>query len=94
MSNCGVCGMSKTKHASKKNCCKEEHKQVKLEKNHHPSAYAYKQFHELTAIILPTSYGDTAIPIVINITEELPNSNAPPNKEYSSIYILNCTYLI
>lgn len=94
MSKCGICGMSKTKHASKKNCCKEEQKQVKLEKSHHASEFAFKQLQEFSSIILPTSYARQSISAIINITAEFPNSNAPPSKEYNSIYILNCTYLI
>ena len=94
MSKCGICGMSKTKHAAKKNCCKEEHKQVKLEKDHQAAEFVYKQLQELSSIILPTSYAEQIIPVVRNIAKEFPNSHAPPNKEYNSIYILNCTYLI
>ncbi|MEH6306732.1 hypothetical protein RYH73_13835 [Olivibacter sp. CPCC 100613] len=93
-SNCGICGMDKSKETSKKNCCKEEHKEVKLEKKHQASQYVYQQFQSFPAVVLNSAYVLPANNIWENITTAHPFSHAPPNKEYLSIYMLNCTYRI
>ncbi|MDM8174598.1 MULTISPECIES: HYC_CC_PP family protein [Olivibacter] len=94
MSKCGVCGMNKSKQASEKNCCKEEHKQVKLEKKHQASQVVYKQFKLFQAIVPAPAYDVSMHKPVINVITGHPVSHAPPNKAYTRLYRLNCTYLI
>ena|GEM_PF-284056 len=93
-SKCGVCGMDKTKHADKKKCCKEEHKQVKLEKDHQAAEYAFKQLQLFSTIILPTAYAIQPSKAMVCLTEAYPINNAPPDRAYKPIYMLHCTYLI
>lgn len=94
MNKCGVCGMSKSKSVEKKNCCKEEYKQVKLDKNHQAAEQFAKQFQTFAAVMPFSTPAGMPAPALINILEALPVSHAPPNKAYNSIYMLNCIYRI
>lgn len=93
MNKCGACGMSKDK-SSEKDCCKEEHKELKLEKDHKAATeLSYKYLQELPAILLRV---DVLHPIktLTNIAIDYPFSHAPPSKAYDIIYMLNCIYRI
>ncbi|WP_345234903.1 HYC_CC_PP family protein [Olivibacter ginsenosidimutans] len=93
MGKCGICGMEKS-NSKKKNCCKEEHKQVKLEKNHQAAEWAFQQFSPLATAILPTNYALHPSKALINLTVSHPVNNAPPYSGYPSLYVRHCTYLI
>ncbi|QNL49314.1 hypothetical protein H8S90_21675 [Olivibacter sp. SDN3] len=94
MSKCGACGMSKDKSSAEKKCCKEEHKQLKLEKDHKAATeISYKYLQELPAILLHTDVLRPAKTLT-NIAIDYPFSHAPPDKAYHTIYMLNCIYRI
>lgn len=93
MSHCGICGMSKNKSSQKK-CCKEEHKQVKLEKDHKAAEQISKQFQTFATDTHFPAYAIQPTAALVNTTEKLPLSNAPPHQEHDAIYMLNCSYLI
>ena len=88
---CGKCGMEKS-HEKNNGCCKDEHKQVKLESDHKgtatysltelPSVALFDPAFELPDIKLPT------------VTEQNPLSHAPPRSCDIAVYIRNCVFLI
>lgn len=89
-SKCEKCGMQKS---ATKGCCNDEHKFVKLEREHQTSQPATSVSFLFTPIILPTFFiYDTVI--VSPLAETYPNSNAPPNTQGQKLYILNCVFRI
>ena len=93
MGKCSICGMEQSKSA-KKNCCKEEHKQVKLEKDHQAAEWNFQQTPLFATAILPTSYAIQPGLRLVNLAIHLPVNNAPPTDTYLPIYVRHCTYLI
>jgi len=93
MGKCSICGMEQSKSA-KKNCCKEEHKQVKLEKDHQAAEWNFQQTPLFATAILPTSYAIQPGPRLVNLAIHLPVNNAPPADTYPPIHVRYCTYLI
>lgn len=89
---CGKCGMEKS-DSNKKNCCKEEQKMVKLERD---------QTLQSEAIKIAAASGHALIPNYFISNETLatieavafPVSNAPPVTSKVDAYIFNCTFLI
>ena len=88
---CGECGMDKS-HKGNKGCCKDEHKQFKLDTDHKGvSAYQLMVFapvlspaplFELLHINLPT------------VTEQNPLNHAPPRHGDIAVHIRNCVFRI
>ncbi len=91
---CSVCGMDKSKTSTKKHCCKEEHKQIKLEKDHQASDYVMQSFQTPFVAVLPSLLTWEAPNIQQTVSQEYPVNHGPPGKEYHSLHILHCTYLI
>ncbi len=87
---CQKCGMHKS---ATKGCCKDEHKFVKLKKEHQTTQSATGLSFLFTPIILPTFLLYNSV-TVSAITETYPTSNAPPNATGQKLYILNCVYRI
>ncbi len=88
---CDNCGMEKD-GSGKNGCCKDEQKQIKLEKDQ-KVAEAF-QLMQLTATAVPVSSIVYTLPHVASATEEHPRSNAPPLTDATSLYIRNCTFRI
>lgn len=86
---CGKCGMTEK---NKKGCCKDEHKQIKIEKAQQKVNIDYSYSFAFSTAI-PTSYPNYPF-AVTSIIKSLPTANAPPPKHDVPIYILNCTYRI
>ena len=90
---CGNCGMTNTAKASNDDCCKDEHKEVKGEKDQ--KLVSASVGHVLlssealspSSIVLPEVYVPSAI-------LENPVSNAPPRSSKVAYYLLNCIFLI
>lgn len=89
---CDKCGMDKTKDGEAKDCCKDEHKQLKLE-NGHKAAPAFL-LQEQFAIDLPVSFLHFSITPLPSITEQNPVSNAPPRSCCTALHIRNCVFRI
>ncbi len=86
---CMKCGMIEK---NKKGCCKDENKQIKIEKAHQKSISDFNFLFVKSPVILSTficnSFTET------KLLESLPSVNTPPPKRSVPIYILNCEYLI
>jgi len=85
---CGKCGMKEKKGG----CCKDEHKQVKLNTEHQKSTAAnYIQFLDATALVTYfSSFSFKAAPAPLNF----PAFNSPPKIPGERLYILHCVFLI
>lgn len=89
-SKCEKCGMHKS---ATKGCCKDEHKFIKLEREHHKAQPATGLSFFSTPVVLPSFFTYNQA-IVSSITETYPASNAPPNAQGQKLYILNCIFRI
>ena len=88
---CSNCGMKKIEE-KENGCCKDEHKQVKLE-NDHKGAAIY-QLSELSFAVLPIPVFEQSYINVSTITEQNPLSHAPPRSGELAVYIRNCIFRI
>lgn len=88
---CDNCGMEKNGKGDN-DCCKDEQKQIKLEKDQ-KVAESF-QVMQLIATAVPLSSVVYTLPHVTSETEENPRSNAPPLTDAISHYIRNCTFRI
>lgn len=87
---CNNCGMEKD-GKGKNGCCKDEQKQLKIEKDQKAAAF------ELTfslATAIPVSHPVYNFTGITSVTEKFPLSNAPPRSPQLAAYIRNCTFRI
>lgn len=87
---CDKCGMEKSA-SSKKGCCKDEHKFVKLQDDQKASVSF--ELSKLSVVIpgLPLHNFSSDL---ISTQRLLPNSNAPPRNSTTSLCITNCVFRI
>ena len=96
--SCPFCGMPKTtpdKHCGKqaKGCCKDEQKQIKVQKDQKAAEAGFT----LAKPLLQTADHLTCeLPsfILTTPTLEYPTSHAPPRAENISLFIRNCNFRI
>jgi hypothetical protein len=88
---CNNCGMEKDGNG-KNACCKDEQKQLKIEKDQ--KAAAAFQLTLSLATALPASYPVYNFAGITSVTEEFPISNAPPRSPQLAVYIRNRTFRI
>ncbi|MGZ8558339.1 MAG: HYC_CC_PP family protein [Chitinophagaceae bacterium] len=91
-------GMEKStndKHCGKesKGCCKDEHKQVKLEKDHKISQASFR-LSPISGRAITPAFFDYFFKYVSPLTEENPVTNAPPRTQNVSLFVLNCVFRI
>ena len=90
--NCAKCGMVKKTAASqsveaKMNCCKDEHKQIKTDKDQKLSSSEFFKYIVLSqAIALNESAVQNAQ--AVSISTEFPNTNAPPLFDKLPLFVL------
>jgi hypothetical protein len=92
-STCSKCGMPKSHKAANNGCCKDEYKQLKIEKDQKLS----QSFSHLNKVITEISF--VSIPVYsISLpglsTQEYPKNNAPPRSWNGSLHIINCVFRI
>lgn len=88
---CSECGMEKGKEKDN-GCCKDEHKQVKLE-NDHKGTVSF-QLAELISVALPPHEFELPRISLPTVTEQYPLSHAPPQDGDIAVYIRNCVFRI
>lgn len=88
---CKNCGMEK-ESSGMNGCCKDEQKQLKIEKDQKTAASV--QLSLSLAVALPVTYLTFTVTPVSSLTEEYPLSNAPPRTADCPDYIRNCTFRI
>jgi hypothetical protein len=87
---CDKCGMEKS-HGTK-GCCKDEHKQVKLENDH--QATENFQLQQLFSVGVTTTFFELPAISLPSLTEDYPISHAPPRSCTIPAYLRNCVFLI
>lgn len=92
VNKCSKCGNKENKKCGK-NCCKDEHKTVKLEKDQKTGENA-PRFMQFAALAMPVSYVELPQVYTVSLLEEFPVSKAPPRSSKVHTHILNCTFRI
>jgi len=88
---CSKCGMKKNQ--SKTGCCKDEHRQLKIEKDQKISqslSHLNKALPEITSVSIPVY----SFSLPNCSTQEYPKNNAPPRSWNGSLHIINCVFRI
>ena len=88
---CNNCGMEKD-GMGKNACCKDEQKQLKIEKDQKTTT-AFELTLSL-ATSLPVSYPVYNFVGISSVTEKFPLSNAPPRSPQLAVYIRNRSFRI
>lgn len=89
---CPNCGMEKDKKGAK-DCCKDEHKQLKGISDHSIAESAFYGF-QLTSLAVPVSYFEASTIALSSIAEENPTGNAPPESSHIPLYKRNRVFRI
>lgn len=90
--SCGKCGMEKS--VKKDNgCCKDENKFVKNDADQKTAESAFQMF-QATAAAIPVSFYEIPSVDIPSVTEENPQTHAPPQSNGVAAYIRNCVFLI
>jgi len=90
-SNCSNCGMEK-KPGSANGCCKDEYKQIKIDKDQNLSPKDIRLSQAITEITLTVSGHSILTPIVS--AGSVTKINGPPNGSHTPLTILNCVFRI
>lgn len=96
--NCTFCGMVKKTTANdgvsaNKNCCKDEHKEIKTEKDQKATSAEF-QFFKLTPDAAAIHFFSLPAFRISSITLENPTANAPPIFGVKPIFLLNRNFRI
>lgn len=91
-SKCPKCGVTKN-NKNCKGCCKDEHKQLKSS-DHNIIQDAFQGMQISAIALLPTFKFEYNTITFSSVTEENPNSNAPPRIQDVPLFIRNCVFRI
>jgi len=89
---CSKCGMKKS-GKSDKGCCRDEHKQIKLEKDQKTPESAFQMI-QGAPVTVPASFIEMPSPYFPLLTAVNPISHSPPRSCGIAVYIRNCVFLI
>jgi hypothetical protein len=97
--NCAKCGMVKKTStspqcmAAKMDCCKDEHKQIKTDKDQKLFPSEFFKYNNISQAITPQ---ESIIPgiKIFSLVVAYPNSNAPPLQGTIPFFILFCNFRI
>ena len=89
---CGQCGMKKTDGKSNA-CCKDEHKQIKIDKDQKTTKTAVQTMQAI-AVEMPAAVVEIPFNNFSSLAEKNPYGNAPPRTAAVAVYIRNCVFLI
>ncbi len=87
---CDNCGMQK---GTGKDCCKDEHKVLKVENDQKAAENAFLGM-QLAAVVLPSVTTGYVVDVLPNITESYPVTNGPPEGTIVPVYLRNCVFRI
>jgi len=90
--DCGKCGMKK-ELSQNKGCCKDEHKQIKLDNDQKAVESAIQLMHCSGAVLLP-GYGVLPETHPVSIAVVNPASNSPPRSSSVAIFLRNRVFRI
>ncbi len=87
---CSKCGMEKSQQS--KDCCKDEHKQLKVNNDHYTPDLSFQKI-QLFSDVLPVAFIDVPVRYS-SINEENPLTNAPPRSWDVPIFKRICVFRI
>ncbi len=90
--SCDKCGMNHMEE-TENGCCKDVHKQVKLDQDHKKQESEWRLV-QLLPGVLPVPFKDISFNNSLSVTEENPLSHSPPRGSDIAVYIRNCVFLI
>jgi hypothetical protein len=92
---CPYCGMVNTKVDNQtKGCCKDEEKQLKIEKDQKLASASLSLMKPIIQIADHHSGFDFSTTFISSIILEHPTSHAPPRAINVSLFLRNCSFLI
>jgi hypothetical protein len=94
--HCKGCGMklpAAGTHNSKKKCCEDEYKEIKLKKDHHSPAAAGLLVPLALEATPVTMYTLQAMPVA-SLAVTFPVAQAPPDPGNTPVFLLNCNFRI
>lgn len=83
-----------TKKPCMKSCCKDEHRMVKLEKDHQQTSEAQFKFLQPAAQAIPHSFFELPSVYIVSQLAQIPFSHAPPLKPPVELHLLYCNFRI
>jgi hypothetical protein len=87
---CGNCGMHKEESQG---CCKDDHKQIKIEGEQKVANSFISDFNSPVALpLVPIAYYGFSVSAPLAVT--FPVSHAPPHKAPIPVYLHNCVFRI
>lgn len=89
---CGICGMEK-KDSKDNGCCKDEQKFLKNSSDQKITESSF-QINQILGLALAADYIEISFTPITSITEENPDSHAPPRTQAVPVYIRNCVFRI
>jgi hypothetical protein len=90
-SKCSKCGMKKKPEASK-GCCRDEHKQVKIDKDQKASPGF--QLSGIVLELVSVIYSDYVVSLLPALSENFQKSHDPPPGYWHPLYIIHCVFRI
>ncbi|WP_089909395.1 HYC_CC_PP family protein [Chitinophaga rupis] len=92
--HCKGCGMElPAKNTSKKKCCQDEYKEIKLKKDYHNPATAGAMVPLALEATPVTMYTLQAMPVA-SLAVTFPVAQAPPDTGNTPVFLLNCNFRI
>jgi len=92
--HCKGCGMKlPAKNTSKKKCCQDEYKEIKLKKDHHNPAAAGVMVSIALEATPVTMYTLQVMPVA-SLAVSFPVAQAPPNLGNTPVFLRNCNFRI
>ena len=96
--NCGFCGMPKNGpnslcETAKKGCCKDEHTQLKTDKDQKAGEFTFQLLKLLPGF---TEINFSIYPVIFTSSQivEYPTANSPPFNRKVPVFIRNCNFRI
>jgi len=89
---CGKCGKEKI-DGKNNGCCKDEYKQLKIEKDQKATELALQTMQSV-AVEIPVAFFEIPFDNFSSLTEKNPYGHAPPQSAAVAVYIRNCVFLI
>jgi len=90
---CSSCGMVKNT-GENSGCCKDEQKQLKLDKDQKITDNAFKLIHSTSSATVTTTFPELPGTHLFSSPENKPLDRAPSRRDGIAIYLRNCIFLI
>ncbi|WP_207495764.1 HYC_CC_PP family protein [Aridibaculum aurantiacum] len=89
--DCSSCGMEKAE--SNNSCCKDEHKELKVQDDQKITP-GFTFFPLPPVAYIPTGFSELPGLVANSVELEFPVSHAPPLQVHDQLYLLNCNFRI